>query len=776
MLEVLDTRLLSVLTWYHLSFLAVSVAMLGMASGAVLVFVGGELFAPEFARRVLPGATLALAVVLPVSHVANLVIPFPSVRGGSAAELASLTIATLVLTIPFVLSGVVVTLALTRMRAPIGLLYGADLLGAAAGCLAIIWLLELTDITSTALATAGVVAIGAMCFARHAGRRGYSAIAVAVALFGAAAVNASADRPLGIIYPKSRSLWMDERAIEYSEWNAHSNVTVRAPAAGPAFLWGPAANTPEVEVTMALAAIDGDAGTVITQWDGNPASLGWVRYDVTSLPYRIRHGNVGVIGVGGGRDILTAIAAGNTRITGIEINKALTHVLQSRYRDFARVADHPGVTLVHDEARSFLTRSPAKYDVLQMSLIDTWAATGAGAFTLSENGLYTRDGWKVFLRALTPTGVLSVSRWFDPEAASETTRLLSLGVASLLDFGVAAPQRHLILVTRERIATLMVSPTAFTEEDGVTIRRIADELGFAVRVAPWLSGRDDRLHDIATATSPADLDRATRDPYFDFTAPTDARPFFFNMLKPRGFFYRQASAGGGVVSGNLRATRTLVALACVAAVLVLAIVAWPLMAAKRPSMPPRVFAAALVYFAIIGFAFMLIQIAFLQRFSVYLGHPTYTFSIILFLMILAAGLGSLRSESVELRRPEDERRLLVLPLGIAAGVFIETLLLQPIVDLTVGWELPGRTLVVAAFVAPLAFALGYCFPVGLRLVGRHSDRVAAWMWGVNGACGVMASILGVMGSMWLGIHVNLLIAGALYGLLAIPMRRLAAAH
>ena len=431
------------------------------------------------------------------------------------------------------------------------------------------------------------------------------------------------------------------------------------------------------------------------------------------------------------------------------------------------------MTLVHDEARSFLTRAPAKYDVLQMSLIDTWAATGAGAFTLSENGLYTRDGWKVFLRALTPTGVLSVSRWFDPEAASETTRLLSLGVASLLDFGVTAPHRHLMLVTRERIATLMVSPTAFTEEDGVTVRRIAEELGFAVRVAPWLSGGDDRLHEIATATSAADLDRATRDPYFDFTAPTDARPFFFNMLKPQGFFYRQASAGGGVVSGNLRATRTLVALACVAGVLVLAIVAWPLIAAERPSMPPRVFAAALAYFAIIGFAFMLIQIAFLQRFSVYLGHPTYTFSIILFLMILAAGLGSFRSESVGLGQ---QRRLLVLPLGIAAGVFVETILLQSVVDLTVGWELPGRTLVVAAFVAPLAFALGYCFPVGLRLVGRHSDRVAAWMWGVNGACGVMASILGVMGSMWLGIHVNLLIAAALYGLLAIPMRRLAAAH
>ena len=170
------------------------------------------------------------------------------------------------------------------------------------------------------------------------------------------------------------------------------------------------------------------------------------------------------------------------------------------------------------------------------------------------------------------------------------------------------------------------------------------------------------------------------------------------------------------------------------------------------------FWAAFAYFAIIGLAFMLIQIAFLQRFSVYLGHPTYTFSIILFLMILSAGLGSLASERIDLER---HQQVVWLPVGIAAAVFVETMLMQPVVDLTVGWGLPGRNLVVTAFVAPLACALGCCFPLGLRLVGRHSDRVSAWMWGVNGACGVMASILAVMGSMWLGIHVNLLVAAAL---------------
>ena len=778
MLEVLDTRLLSVLTWYHLSFLAVSVAMLGMAAGAVFVFVGGEWFSEARAPRLLAASSIALAVALPVSHIANLVIPFPAVRGGSPADIAGLAMSTLALTIPFVVSGVVVTIALTRTGGRIGMLYGADLLGAAAGCLAIIWVLELTDITSTALVTAAAAAIGACCFARYAGQRQRGPALLAVGLLACAALNARAAHPLGVIYPKSRGLWMDARSLDYSAWNAHSNVIVRVPATSAPFLWGPASDAPQTPVRAALAAIDGDAGTVITQWDGNPSSLAWVQYDVTSLPYRLRQGNVGIIGVGGGRDILTAIWAGNQQITGIEINGVLVGMLQRRYRDFTRIADHAGVTLVHDEARSFLTRTDRRFDVLQMSLIDTWAATGAGAFTLSENGLYTREAWQVFLRALTPTGIFSVSRWYDPAAASETTRLLALGVGALLDCGVSTPNRHLVLVTRERVATLMVSPAAFSDEDGRRLREIAEAHGFAVQVSPWrpstgsgqARGQDETLNRIAASTAASQLEEATRHPYFDFSPPTDRRPFFFNMLKPSGLFRREESQSVGIVTGNLLATRTLIALSGVAAVLVLAIIGWPLLHAGRPSAPAGIFAAALAYFAIIGLAFMLIQIPFLQRFSVYLGHPTYTFSIILFLMILSAGLGSIASERIDVDRAP---RLVLLPIGVSLGILIETLLLQPVIQSTVGWHLPGRTVVVAAFVAPLAFALGYCFPIGLRLVRRQAPALTAWMWGINGACGVMASIVAVMVSMWLGIQVNLLLAAALYFLLVLPMRRLA---
>ena len=770
MLEVLDTRLLSVVTWYHLSFLAVSVAMLGMAGGAVLVFVAGDLFAPERASRMLPGVTLALAVAIPVSHLANLAMPMPGVRGFAPTEIATLAIATLVLAIPFVLSGVVVTLALTRSGAPIGLLYGADLVGAAAGCLLIVWLLERSDITTTAIVTGACCALGSACFARAVGRAGTGSAVTTAVMLTAGFANAIAAHPLGVLYPKDQWLWLRNDIVEYSKWNAHSYVTVWKPMPKTPQYWGPARDAPQPQVMIAHANIDGQAGTAITEWDGDPDSIDWVQYDVTALPYHLRRGRAGIIGVGGGRDVLTAIRFGSPSITGVEINKSILGAIEGPYRTFARVADHPGVRLVHDEARSYLTRAGERFDVLQMSLIDTWAATGAGAFTLSENGLYTRQGWQVFLRSLTPTGVFSVSRWFDPGNVSETTRLLSLGVAALLDFGVDVPRAHLVLVTREKVATLMVSPALFTDSDRSTLERVAAASEFELRVSPWRPPDDDRVRRIVDARSTDELAAATRDPVFDFSPPTDRRPFFFNLLKPAAAarFSEVDLQSPGVMRGNLMATRTLLALAGIAAVLVAAIVVWPLARLGRPALPASVFGASLTYFALIGLGFMFVQIPFLQRFSVYLGHPTYAFSIVLFFMILCAGAGSLLSDRLDPGRP----RVRAIPIVIGAGALVEAVLLQPALSATVGSPLLARTAVVALFIAPLAFLMGSCFPVGLRLLGRHSDRVTAWMWGVNGACGVMGSILAVMTSMWIGIDWGLVVAGAMYLLLVLPMGRL----
>jgi hypothetical protein len=701
----------------------------------------------------------------------NLSIPFLPIATGSAMEVLSITASTVVLAVPFVLSGVAVTVALTRCGGSIARLYACDLVGAAAGCALVVPLLDRTNVSSAILVAGAAAAVAAVCFSRFAGvRRPVGAGLLAIGLLAAAVINAGPFEGLQIIYPKNRQLWLLNSLNVVTRWNSHSYVLVQRPAEEPAFMWGPGIGAEAFRRRIAWLAIDGEAGTPITEWQGDRASLDWVSYDVTTLPYALRRGDVVIIGVGGGRDVLSAIWGGNPSIVGIDVNRTMIDLLQGSHRTFAGIADRPEVRLVHDDGRAHLTRSPARYDIIQMSLVDTWAATGAGAFTLSENGLYTLDAWRIFLDRLTPRGVLSVSRWFDPHNVSETSRLVGLAVASLLDRGVAQPDRHIVLAARERVATLMVAASPFTTEDQAKVEEIAARRGFDVRLAPWRPADSGTLVGrISRSRTVEELGRATADPLYDYSPPTDARPYYFNMLRPRALFSLGELSRQGALGGNLQATLLLVTLLGIATALVTAIVLWPLVIAGRPAMPAPAFAWSMTYFAGIGFGYMLMQIGLLQRFAVYIGHPTYTLAIVLFSMLLFTGAGSLISERLRLPAGRVYRGV---PAAVAAALVVTAVMLPRVLSETVASGLATRTFWVLVFAAPIATLAGMCFPVGVRLVSSHAG-IVPWAWGVNGAFSVLASIAGVAVSLWLGIDTNFWIAAAIYGTLALVMRTMA---
>src|SRR3954470_3460719 len=190
--------------------------------------------------------------------------------------------------------------------------------------------------------------------------------------------------------------------------------------------------------------MDGGAGTAVYQFSGDLEQLSFLRYDITNLAYAIPSlGTGAVIGVGGGRDVLSARLFGLSEIVGVEINPIFIDLLTRRFTDYTAIARQPGITFAVDEARSWFARTGRSFDIIQMSLIDTWAATGAGAFSLSENGLYTLEGWRSFMHALSPNGLFTVSRWYDPNNENETGRMISLAAATLLDDGAANPRDHI---------------------------------------------------------------------------------------------------------------------------------------------------------------------------------------------------------------------------------------------------------------------------------------------------------------------------------------------
>ncbi len=766
-LEVLDTRLLSVVNFYHLSFFAVSLAMFGMSAGAVHVYLAGDRLRGDGALRGLARWTLVFAASVPLLHLVNLKVPLDA--QASLSGVLHSVVPLVALAVPFYLAGIVVSIALTRVPGAIGQAYSVDLLGAALGCLLVPLLLTMLDLTSAVFLVGGLAGGATLAFQRLARtppgpeRRGARALTVALVLGGLL----HGAFPDGQLIPASTTGHIPDREhMLLQSWNSHSYVTVRTPVHQAPPVWGPGRLALPVTVDNAFIHIDAGAGTSATGWDGELASLEWVGHDITALPYVLRpEGRAGVIGVGGGRDVLTALWARSEHITGIELNETIVDLHFETLADFTRIAEQPNVTLVHDEARSWLTRTDERFDVIQMSLIDTWAATGAGAFTLSENGLYTVEGWGVFLDALRPGGLVAVSRWFNPGIPTETARLLSLATGSLVRRGVERPADHMVLLHVGNIATAVVSPEPLSQADLARIDQEIAREGYGTITAPGRLPADPQLAAIVQSASWDELLEASAHDWYDLSPPTDSRPFFFNMLKPRGAM-RAAGHSEGVISGNVQATTTLLLLGLIAVVLAFGVALGPLARAGLPRMPRGPFAAALLYFAVIGTGFMLIQIGLLQRFSVYLGHPTYSLPVILFTMILFAGIGSSLSDRVGDSRLG--RAGLAVPIAVGLLVGLLSICMAPILDATLQASLLPRCAIVVALVAPVSLPLGFCFPLGLRLIGRIADDASPWMWGVNGAFSVLASVVAVSVSIWLGIQVNLYLAIGLYLLLALP--------
>lgn len=782
-IEVLLTRIASVIAWYHLSFFVIALAMLGMTAGAVIVFLRPGLFEQDALGRRLAGSSAAFAALAPAAiawAMSGPLLPVTDLMGfiallGFGAALA----------VPFAAAGVALTLALTRAGLAPGRAYGCDLLGAAAGCGLVIPLLDVLDAPSAVLAAGALAALGALCFAagsRGQGRGGMSVgacAALALALAAAAGLNAAAEAP------PLRPAWVKGLREDPGEfmrvaWNTHSRVTVSSEHEFPPYLWAPGRNIPEdvrAPLPQRVLKIDGAAATMMARGPGSDhAYLDW---DLSSFAHRLRPGGpAAVIGVGGGRDVLAALRGGHSPVVGVELNDAIVELHRGSMAEFSGLLARPGVELVADEARSYFSRDERRYEVIAMSLIDTWASTGAGAYSLSENGLYTVEGWLVFLRRLTPRGVFTVSRWYKKDSPGETARMLALAMESLWRLGVQQPRAHLLLLSQGNVATLLVSPSPFSPADVDLMQREAVRLGFNMMLTPRRLPAQPLLAELGAMTERAEMWRWARAQTLDLTPPTDDRPFFFNMLRPGTWLEGQeeADALDHAFLGNLQATQTLVYATLVSLLLTLAALVGPLLAwragqGSRDRRTPGL-GAAVAYFALIGLGFMFVEIALLSQVGVFVGHPTLSLAVVLGGIILAAGLGSLVSGAIKV----EGRAGWLFPLIPALLVVAARAAATPVTEAFAGSGTALRVALSLALIAPPALGMGLCFPLGLHLVERAGGRaLTPWLWGVNGAFGVCASGLALGTSMTWGISATLLVGAACYLLLVPCALRLARA-
>ncbi|HSU64785.1 MAG TPA: hypothetical protein VLJ12_13070 [Burkholderiales bacterium] len=738
MFEVLLTRVFSLTMWYHFAFMAISMAMFGMTIGALFVFLRPQTWPQATLPRALGRCALWFAISMAVVIFLHTSLLLPM----------SLTF--ICAAVPFVFSGIFVCLALTRFPSQVGQLYAADLAGAAIGCLCVIVSLHWLDGVGAVLSCAALAALAGVALLR--GRERGFAVLVCTALAGMtlwAGIHLA--RYDLAAFPIEYIKWAKQQEIDYERWNSFSRIAVMKPRDQDVVTWSlSTAYKGPVSVPSRALQIDAGAGTFLFGFDGDLAKLDFLRWDLTNFVHHLRaNARVCIVGSGGGRDILAAKVFGQQHVTAVEINASILSVANEHFGDYSGHLDRdPIVTLVNDEARSYLAREKQRFDIIQLTFIDTWAATAAGAYVLTENSLYTREGWQIFLDRLDDNGLLAVAR----SAPDELARLVSLGHDALRASGATEPERHMVLVTNKLakwpqsfgpMGLLLVRKTPFPEAELAQIRELAARMRFEVELEP---GRGKTALLLALATGRGMEDELAAG-MTNYDAPTDDQPFFFNMLRLRSWAFMHEASQGWL---GTQSVTLLIDLLVGVLVLTLLCIGVPLVLAKIAL--ARADTALLAFFAAIGLGFMLIEISMLQRLIIFLGHPIYSLSVILFVLLVAGGIGSRLSARV----PDDRLRVagirrLALLVAILA---VAGLAMVPLVADFRGSETPVRIAVSGGLMASMGLFMGMAFPLGMRLAMASRPQLAPWLWGVNGATSVVASVLAVVIAMAFGISAS----------------------
>lgn len=752
-LELVLTRIYSVTMYYHFAFLAISVALLGLAAAGTTISLLPRVFT---AARTAPLACLfmigfALGAVWSLAAA----IGHPISLKDWTANVAGLVHIYVAAAAPLLCSGFAISLAIANAGKDIGRIYMFDLVGAGVGCVLLVPAIGALGAPGAALVVAALGAVAALLFAL-AGRAQWprfglgAAVAalIALALLGLGATEGSARR-FGMV--RNPAKFLGNRQVLFEQWNSFSQITV-APAGDADHRW---------------IFIDGDAATRV--WSAPvvndpepPRRIPEVR--VAALVYALRPGGpAAIIGPGGGTDVLSALRAGVPRVFGVEINPIIVDdVMGGAFAQWSgQLYRDPRVTVVVDEGRSYLRRSRQRFSSIQATLVDTWAASSSGAFTLSENNLYTVEAFGEFFDALAPGGVLSMTRWYDPRSPAEFVRLVAIARRALEERGVrpADMGRHfLIAADGELRATMMVSIAPFSEADVAAFASAVERDQVRLLYRPGLAALPDRL--LASLVSGPALDEVLARLPYDASPTTDNRPFFFYHLRLGDLgsaFHRNAVGQLNNVGVTL-----LVLMLGLSLVTTLAFVIAPLLAFRRRELAGdgaaklRLIAA----FACLGLGFILVELGFMQQFVLFLGHPVYALAVVLSTLLITSGLGAGASARLEQRL--GARAQLKITLALAALLAVYGLALSPLFGALIGLPLPVRIALAAILVALPGLLMGTFVPASVRAASALGPGMVAWGWGVNGATSVVGSVAAVMLSMNAGFTAALLVGVVIY--------------
>ncbi len=762
LLELGLTRLFSVVLFYHFAFLAISIALLGLGAGAVFAYLRREWLERWHVGQL--GAWLCAVNAIVIVVVLEIVLHSQVALHLDWSNFRHLSVLYLASAVPFFITGLLFSLVFARHPARITQLYGADLLGGSLACLALVPLLNFVGGPNTILFAAMAVAAAGVAWSNSQTRR-IPALLVLALLF--LIVANFRGKLIDIVYAKG----MKRETPLFAKWNALSRVEVDR--------WGDAK----------AIVIDADASTYVMNSDPYHWDEAYRRNlmsAASSMANVLRpHGDFAIIGPGGGVDVLRAVANGSPSVTGIEINPIIaTDIMRGAFADYAHhLYEIPEVHMHVSDGRSFVRNSRDRYDVVQMTLVDTWASTAAGAFALSENNLYTVEAFREYFEHLKPDGMIAITRW-EFTRPREALRVVSQAMEALRQLGVRDSTQNFIVVSDGELnvdgrpVLVLAKKSPFTlEEQKAVLNHIRGEapgesnLNLHVLYLPATAATPGMSHPAFAELIRSQDARAFSTHYpFNVSPVTDNAPFFFFTLKPEQVFGGQ-DRGGIDWKVNLGiAILGLVLVISVAAVIIFLLL--PLLLSPQARSGRSL---SLLYFIAIGLGYILVEIAFIQRFVLFLGNPTYALTVVVFLMLLSSGLGSVLSR----RWFHEPTRVASAMAFIVAALLIYVFALPHLLGALVGLPFAVKLLLSAALLVPPGFAMGMPFPSGLRALSSQDSRVQSaaakhgaveWAWAMNAASSVLGSVLAMVIAIQFGLNVTLACGAVAYVLAMLLLR------
>lgn len=746
MLEVILLRIFSAVMLYHFVFLCISLALFGIGASGIYVYLFPHLFPVEKVKRQLALVSLLFSISIIISFSIFLGVSF--VPRISFPAVMSLAVMYSSFAVPFFFAGLCFTLAFKHYACNIAKLYFYDLLGAGIGCLLVIVSLFYFDGPSIIILIAFFASIASLFFSLAGDRRKFfkCSLLLNLALFIFFVTNSAVVKIFYIDFVDG----VLEKNIIYEKWSPVGRVNLEDKT-NVGHEYGKHAHH--------IIKIDTGFWTPMFKINKDYREVSFLLEDPRSLVYHLkRNAKVLIFGSGGGLDVLNALLTNQKEIQAVEVNPVIVDIVKNKYKDFnGNIYNDPKVKVMVDEARSFIRKSNEKYDIIQSTHVDTINASTSGAFTFTENHIYTVEAFIDYYKHLNDDGIICFER-SRVRGLPEVLRLTSIVLEALQQLEIEMPERHLVVTGGYLhgwlpMGNVLIKKSPFSPEDLEEIRRACKRVGMEILYSPF-ERKDNSYNQLIHSTDVKDF--LKRFP-LDISPPTDDKPFYFHYTKFKDYFNFKKE----LKTITRMPTFLLESLLIIVFTLTMMIIILPLLLLKRVELKDNPFKGMFItYFSCIGLGFIMVEIPLIGKSILFLGQPFYATAVVLSSLLIFSGIGSYLSSRIgdDNLITRIKPVLLLLPLVIIIYLFV----LPKTFTLFLRFHLYFRFLITIGLIAPLGILMGMPFPTGIRLVEKQSSALIPWLWGINGACSVLSSVFSWVIAINFGFNLVFILAMLIY--------------